>query len=49
MAVINIKDENLQKLEKIQNVVQMEEGREISIDEALARVIAFYRRFVPYN
>jgi hypothetical protein len=47
MAVIKIKNENLQNLEKIQILVQIEEGQKISLEEALARVIAFYRRFVP--
>jgi histidyl-tRNA synthetase len=49
MAVINIKDENLQNLEKIQSVVQMEEGQKVNLDETLAKILAFYRRFVPYN
>jgi len=49
MAVINIKDENLQNLAKIQHVIQLYDGKETSLDEALARVLSFYRRFVPYN
>lgn len=49
MARINIKDGNLRKLKAIQYIVREEDGQEISLDEALARVLAFYRRFVPYN
>lgn len=49
MAVINIHDGNLRSLRKIQKVVQIEEEVEISLDETLERVLAFYRKFVPYN
>jgi len=49
MAIINIKDENLRNLAKIQEVIRLYDGKEPSLDEALARVLAFYRRFVPYN
>jgi predicted P-loop ATPase/GTPase len=49
MAVINIKDENLLNLMKIQKVVQMEEGENISLDEALAKVLTFFKKFVPYD
>lgn len=48
MAQIDIADENLVKLLKIQHVINAEEGLESSLDEALARVLEFYRRFVPY-
>ena len=49
MAVINVKDENVQNLAKIQNVITFEEGKHVSLDEALARVLAFYKKYVPYN
>jgi len=49
MAIIDIKDENLQKLLKIQKVFHFEDGQKLDLDETLARVIAFYRRYVPYN
>ena len=49
MAIINIKDENLQNLEKIQEIFHMEVGEEISLDETLAKILAFYKKFVPYN
>ena len=48
MAQIDIADENLTKLRQIQHVI-LEDGIESNFDEALARVLEFYRRFVPYN
>ena len=48
MAQIDMADENLVKLRQIQHVLT-EDGIEANIDEALARVLDFYRRFVPYN
>lgn len=49
MAVINLSDENLRNLEKIQTIVRMEEGTDSNLDGVLARVLNFYRKFVPYN
>jgi len=49
MAQIDIRDENLLKLMKIQKVIKAEDGINSSLDESLARVLDFYRKFVPYN
>jgi hypothetical protein len=49
MAQINLADENILKLKQIQNVIRNEDGIDSSVDEALARILSFYRRFVPYN
>lgn len=49
MTQVDIADENLIKLTQIQEVVEFEDGMESSIDEVLARVLEFYRKFVPYN
>ncbi len=49
MAQIDIRVENLLKLVKIQKVIQEEEGIHSSMDESLARVLDFYRKYVPYN
>ena len=49
MTQIDIRDENLLKLRKIQTVIREEDGIESSLDESLARVLDFYRKFVPYN
>ncbi len=48
MAQLDIADENLLKLKQIQHAI-LEDGIEANLDEALARVLRFYRRFVPYN
>ncbi len=48
MAQIDLADENLMKLQQIQHVL-LEDGVEADVDEALARVLDFYRKFVPYN
>lgn len=49
MAEIDIADENLRDLKAIQRVVLFEDELEASLDEILARVLGFYRKFVPYN
>jgi hypothetical protein len=49
MAQINLADGNILKLKQIQSVIQQEDGIDSSMDETLARVLKFYRKFVPYN
>ena len=49
MAQIHIRDENLLKLMKIQKAIKAEDGINSNLDESLARVLDFYRKFVPYN
>jgi hypothetical protein len=49
MAIIDIAQENLMKLEQIRKVVHVEDGVDSSIDEILSRVLSFYRMFVPYD
>jgi tRNA(Ser,Leu) C12 N-acetylase TAN1 len=49
MAVIDIAQENLHRLEEIKKVVNVEDGVETSLDEVLSRVLNFYRKFVPYG
>ena len=49
MAKIEMADENLMKIQMIREVISMEEGVESSVDEALTRILEFYRKFVPYN
>ena len=46
---MDIADENLLKLTQIRDAVMFEDGLESSIDEVLARVLGFYRKFVPYD
>lgn len=49
MTAINIKGENLRSLMRIQQVIILEEGQDISLEETLARILAFYREFVQYG
>jgi len=49
MVEIDVAEENLRSLKAIQNIIKVEEGRETSLDEALTRILMFYRRFVPYS
>ena len=49
MAQINLADGNILKLKQIQNVIQQEDEIDPTMDETLARVLEFYRKFVPYN
>ncbi|UCD44817.1 MAG: hypothetical protein JSV27_12015 [Candidatus Bathyarchaeota archaeon] len=48
-AKLNIRDENLVNLQKVQRVINAEEGVETSLDDSLKRVLDFYRKYVPYN
>ena len=41
--------ENLKNLKTIQEIFVLEEGLTIPLDEVLAGIIRFYRKFVPYN
>jgi len=49
MAVMDVTQENLLRLEEIKRVVNAEDGVETSLDEVLSRVLSFYRKFVPYS
>jgi len=44
-----ISESNLERLQTLKAVIRAEEGHEVSTDEALGRVLEFYRRFVPYS
>jgi hypothetical protein len=46
---IRMRRQNLQDLKAIQEIILVEEDRALSLDEVLARVMAFYGRFVPYR
>jgi len=40
---------NQEHLETLKQVIQLEEDRELTTDQALTRVLGFYKKFVPYN
>jgi hypothetical protein len=46
---LRIRRENLKDLRSIQTILLEEEDQPYSLDEVLARVLAFYRKFVPYK
>ncbi len=46
MKISNI---NLKNIEDIREVIEAEEGKEVTAEETLDRVLWFYKRFVPYN
>ncbi len=46
MKISNI---NLKNIEDIREVIEAEEGKEVTAEETLNRVLIFYKRFVPYN
>ncbi len=46
MKISNI---NLKKIDDIRGVIEAEEGKEVSAEETLDRVLRFYKKYVPYN
>lgn len=46
---MKISSYNLRKIEDIQEVIQAEEGKEVTVEETLDRVLRFYHKYVPYN
>jgi len=49
MATMNLSKANVQNLKAVQKVIMTEEAKEISMDQALTRVLSIYHKFVPYN
>jgi hypothetical protein len=46
---LDIRRQNVRDLRAIQKVISLEEAQNLSLDEVLARLLSFYRRFVPYK
>ena len=44
-----VSEQNLMALYAIKEIIEVEEDREVSVDQVLSRVIGLYRRFVPYQ
>ena len=40
---------NRKHIQDIKNVIELEEGVQISFDDTLDRVLSFYKKYVPYN
>ena len=45
---IKLRLQNIQDLYSIQTVIEEEEGKNLSIDEILSRVLSLYRVYVPF-
>lgn len=44
-----VRRQNIEDLRAIQKVISVMEESDPTLDEVLARVLSFYRRFVPYK
>jgi hypothetical protein len=40
---------NQEQLEQLKRVIRVEEGNEITTDQALSRVLGFYKQFISFN
>ena len=40
---------NRKHIQDIKKVIELEEGVQISFDDALYRVLSFYKKYVPYD
>ena len=49
MIIIKVSEQNLIALNAIKEIIEVEEDREVSVDQVLSRVIDLYSRFVPYQ
>ena len=49
MRNMKISNYNLKKIEDIREVIETEEGKDVTVEETLDRVLRFYKKFVPYN
>lgn len=46
---LRLRRQNIQDLRTLQKVIMLEEKRTLSMDEVLARALAFYGKFVPFK
>jgi histidyl-tRNA synthetase len=44
-----ISESNLESLKTLKAVIRAEEDKNVSVDDALKRVLDFYKKFVPYQ
>ena len=47
--LIVLRQQTIRHLETLQEIIRLEEDQALSLDETLARLLVFYRRFVPYR
>ncbi len=46
---MKVSNYNLKKIEDIREVIEAEEGKKVTVEETLDRVLRFYKKYVPYN
>lgn len=46
---MKISNQNLERIKNIREVIEVEEGVNVTDEEALDRVLSFYKKYVPYN
>jgi hypothetical protein len=49
MAIMDLSEENLRNLKAIQHMIYVEEAKQVTVNEALNRILRFYHKFVPYG
>jgi len=47
--IMSVTSENMKTLEKVREVMMIEEGKETSLNDALKRILQKYRSLVPYE
>jgi len=46
---MKISNYNLKNIKDIREVIEAEEGKDVTVEETLDRVLKFYKKYVPYN
>jgi len=49
IGLLKTMEQNIQDLKRIQYIYLMEEDKNLTLDEVLARVLIFYRKYIPYK
>ena len=49
IRLLKTMEQNIQDLKRIQFIYLMEEDKNLTLDQVLARVLSFYRKYVPYK
>ena len=49
IRLLKTMEQNMRDLQRIQHIYLMEEDRNLTLDEVLARVLSFYRKYIPYK
>jgi hypothetical protein len=44
-----ISEKNLRALESIKEIIEVEEEKNVTLDQTLSRVLSHYRRYVPFQ